>query len=104
MRISDWSSDVCSSDLVSSQEIITNAATLFESLASLSLEDKIEAINEIREMLSSYSPFAANPVDFVKWVPAGLVHANDSNPKSVEPPESKLLEHSLRQDGYTQRI
>jgi ParB-like chromosome segregation protein Spo0J len=89
---------------VSSQEIITNAATLFESLASLSLEDKIEAINEIREMLSSYSPFAANPVDFVKWVPADLVHANDYNPNSVAPPEMKLLEHSILKDGYTQPI
>jgi ParB-like chromosome segregation protein Spo0J len=89
---------------VSTQEIITNAATLFESLASLSLEDKIEAINEIREMLSSYSPFAANPVDFVKWVPAGLVHANDYNPNSVAPPEMKLLEHSILKDGYTQPI
>jgi len=86
------------------QEIITNAATLFESLASLSLEDKIEAINDIREMLSSYSPFAANPVDFVKWVPADLVHANDYNPNSVAPPEMKLLEHSILKDGYTQPI
>ena len=89
---------------MSAQEIITNAATLFESLASLSLEDKIEAINEIREMLSSYSPFAANPVDFVKWVPADLVHANDYNPNSVAPPEMKLLEHSILKDGYTQPI
>lgn len=89
---------------MSTQEIITNAATLFESLASLSLEDKIEAINEIREMLSSYSPFAANPVDFVKWVPADLVHANDYNPNSVAPPEMKLLEHSILKDGYTQPI
>ena len=77
---------------MSAQEIITNAATLFESLASLSLEDKIEAINEIREILSTYSPFNANPVDFVKWVPAVLVHANDYNPNSVAPPEMKLLD------------
>ena len=89
---------------MSAQEIITNAATLFESLASLSMEDKIEAINEIREMLSSYSPFSANPVDFVKWVPADLVHANDYNPNSVAPPEMKLLEHSILKDGYTQPI
>jgi ParB-like chromosome segregation protein Spo0J len=85
-------------------EIVSNAGSLFESLASLSLEDKIEAINEIREMLSAYSPFSANPVDFVKWVPADLVHANDYNPNSVAPPEMKLLEHSILKDGYTQPI
>lgn len=85
-------------------QIIADAGSLFESLSSLSLEDKIEAINEIREILSAYSPFSANPVDFVKWVPADLVHANDYNPNSVAPPEMKLLEHSILKDGYTQPI
>lgn len=87
-----------------SQEIVANAATIFESLDSLPLQDKIEAINEIREILSAHSPFNANPVDFVKWVAADLVHANDYNPNSVAPPEMKLLEHSILKDGYTQPI
>ena len=89
---------------MSHTQIISDAGSLFESLASLSLEDKIEAINDIREILSSYSPFNANPVDFVKWVPAELVHANDYNPNSVAPPEMKLLEHSILKDGFTQPI
>lgn len=87
-----------------SQGIVANAAIIFESLDSLPLQDKVEAINEIREILSAYSPFNANPVDFVKWVTADLVHANDYNPNSVAPPEMKLLEHSILKDGYTQPI
>jgi ParB-like chromosome segregation protein Spo0J len=40
----------------------------------------------------------------VIWVPADSVTANDYNPNSVAPPEMRLLEHSIAQDGYTQPI
>jgi ParB-like chromosome segregation protein Spo0J len=43
-------------------------------------------------------------VDFVRWVPAELVHANDYNPNSVAPPEMALLKVSIEADGYTQPI
>jgi ParB-like chromosome segregation protein Spo0J len=73
-------------------------------LDDLSLANKIEAINRIKQMLHAASPFASEPVDCVIWVPAEIVGANDYNPNSVAPPEMKLLEHSITEDGYTQPI
>ena len=70
----------------------------------LSLPDKVEAINAIREELHRLSPFASEPVDFVKWVKSEEVEANDYNPNSVAPPEMELLRLSIMADGYTQPI
>ncbi len=67
-------------------------------------DGKIECINEIRKILHTYSPFASEPVDCVIWVKSEEVIANDYNPNSVAPPEMKLLEHSITEDGYTQPI
>jgi ParB-like chromosome segregation protein Spo0J len=47
---------------------------------------------------------AKHPVSRVQWVPAELVYANDYNPNSVAPPEMKLLEISIKTDGFTQPI
>jgi len=85
-------------------DIILGCSELFAGLDSMPLAERIETINAIRESLSAYSPFAGQPVDFVRWVPADSVHANDYNPNSVAPPEMKLLEHSIASDGYTQPI
>ena len=38
------------------------------------------------------------------WVESDDVSANDYNPNSVAPPEMKLLELSILEDGYTQPI
>lgn len=76
----------------------------FSFLEKLSLEEKINKINELREAISLYSPFKENPVDLVLWVKNTKVEANDYNPNSVAPPEMKLLEHSISEDGYTQPI
>lgn len=73
-------------------------------IAELGLEEKVEAINEIKRELHRVSPFSAEPVDCVLWVPADKIQANDYNPNSVAPPEMKLLEHSITEDGYTQPI
>jgi ParB-like chromosome segregation protein Spo0J len=64
----------------------------------------MELVNELREVIHEASPFAAEPVDFVKWVPADLVVANDYNPNTVAPPEMVLLERSIVEDGFTQPI
>jgi len=45
-----------------------------------------------------------HPVSNVQWVPAELVYANDYNPNKVAPPEMRLLELSIHEDGYTQPI
>lgn len=73
-------------------------------LADLPLDQRVDAINRIREALHHVSPFQTEPVDFVKWVKNPLVHANDYNPNSVAPPEMALLHRSIQADGYTQPI
>lgn len=73
-------------------------------LALIEEEDRIEIINQIRLELHSVSPFREEPVDCVIWVPSDSVQANDYNPNSVAPPEMKLLETSILEDGYTQPI
>lgn len=68
------------------------------------LAQKVDTINKIRLELSKYSPFNTEPVDCVQWVPNDQVQANDYNPNTVAPPEMKLLELSIQEDGYTQPI
>jgi ParB-like chromosome segregation protein Spo0J len=73
-------------------------------IKALGMEDRVEALNAIRERLHELSPFKSEPVDFVRWVPSDTVHANDYNPNSVAPPEMELLRLSIMHDGYTQPI
>jgi hypothetical protein len=73
-------------------------------LKNLSLEEKVNYINDLREFIHQYSPFKNEPVDFVKWVKSDSVTANDYNPNKVAPPEMELLEISIMNDGYTQPI
>lgn len=84
--------------------VTTRCAELFKELKELSLKDRIDTINEIRLCLREYSPFKAEPVDCVQWVPNTQVTANEYNPNTVAPPEMKLLELSIQEDGYTQPI
>src|SRR5690606_40791735 len=80
------------------KEIIEN------DLSNMSLSEKVNYINDIREFIHSHSPFKNEPVDFVKWVLNEGVVANDYNPNKVAPPEMELLEVSIMNDGYTQPI
>ena len=65
----------------------SRAMMLFNELDSLPIRQRIEAINRIRLCLHEHSPFAAEPVDCVQWVPGERIEANDYNPNSVAPPE-----------------
>jgi len=47
---------------------------------------------------------ALHPVSHVAWVETKKVHGNDYNPNAVAPPEMKLLELSIMNDGFTQPI
>ena len=77
---------------------------ILDALKSLPLLEQVQALNQIRIALHEASPFRGEPVDCVVWVPSTDVHANDYNPNSVAPPEMKLLEVSILEDGYTQPI
>jgi ParB-like chromosome segregation protein Spo0J len=70
----------------------------------MGVDDRVSALNFIRSELHKHSPFSMEPVDCVLWVHQDDVVANDYNPNSVAPPEMRLLEHSIREDGYTQPI
>lgn len=73
-------------------------------LDQMPLADKVNALNQVRLVLREHSPFRSEPIESVQWVQADIVHANDYNPNSVAPPEMRLLEHSINEDGYTQPI
>lgn len=90
-------------DLIA-QAIVDDARAIIERLIELDGEARMDAINEIRAALHTVSPMRREPVDFVRWIPADTLRANDYNPNSVAPPEMRLLQLSIMQDGYTQPI
>lgn len=73
-------------------------------IEELTLEEKIEVINNLKSELKRISPFNNEPVECVQWVKQELVIANDYNPNNVAPPEMELLHTSILEDGYTQPI
>lgn len=75
-----------------------------ELLSTLTLDEKVEKINELKLFLHEQSPMNTEPVDCVLWVKNTTVYANDYNPNSVAPPEMELLKLSISEDGYTQPI
>ncbi len=77
---------------------------LIKQIEAMPEEEKIEALNYIKKELHKVSPFKDEPVDCVLWVKGEEVEANDYNPNKVAPPEMKLLQHSVREDGFTQPI
>jgi len=86
------------------QEIENYIGKIINIINGMETDEKIDAINYIKEKLHENSPFRSEPVDFIKWVKFDAVEANDYNPNSVAPPEMELLKHSIEQDGYTQPI
>lgn len=90
--------------LFNGDDVVAKVKSVIDEIDGLPLEQKVDAINAIRLLLHKKSPFSKEPVDCVLWVPAANIKANDYNPNSVAPPEMKLLEHSIAEDGYTQPI
>lgn len=86
------------------QKFLKQTKELFSDLAIFSEADRIHILNEVRKLIHANSPFKDEPVDCIQWIPAEQVFANDYNPNTVAPPEMKLLEHSIIEDGYTQPI
>lgn len=91
-------------DLFSNHGIAERAEALFAELDAMQLDYKVSAINAIRLALHRHSPFSNQPVDCVLWAKSESVGRNDYNPNTVAPPEMRLLELSIRSDGYTQPI
>lgn len=85
-------------------DVVQECKPLFFDVGQMPVHQRIEVINQLREMLHAISPFKSEPVDFVRWVKNDVVHANDYNPNSVAPPEMELLRLSISEDGYTQPI
>jgi ParB-like chromosome segregation protein Spo0J len=73
-------------------------------LSEMDFDERVDAINRLRLRIHELSPFKDEPVDCVQWVKNDTVTHNDYNPNKVAPPEMKLLELSITNDGYTQPI
>lgn len=85
-------------------QIYQTARDLAAMLQELPEQEAIDVLNDVKIMLHEASPMRNEPVDCVIWVPAETVEANDYNPNKVAPPEMRLLQHSITEDGYTQPI
>jgi len=86
------------------KQAIIDIKVICKRLGFLELDEKIEAINAIREEIHNISPFKSEPVDLIRWVKNDTVGANDYNPNTVAPPEMELLRLSIASDGFTQPI
>ncbi len=89
---------------INEQYTIDRCKEFFDKLKTSELKNRIETINQIKQLLHEASPFINEPVDCVLWVKNDSVKANDYNPNKVAPPEMELLEISIMNDGYTQPI
>ena len=91
-------------DLFAASSVHALAQVIACELAKMDVAQRVDALNKVRAELHAVSPFQSEPVDYVEWVAASDVHANDYNPNSVAPPEMELLRVSIMADGYTQPI
>lgn len=78
--------------------------TLLFELSNLEIDDKIDALNYIKEQLHEAGPFKSEPCDCVLWIKQDYIQANEYNPNHVATPEMKLLYESIKSDGYTMPI
>lgn len=85
-------------------DILEKVKMLCGAIEALPDEERIDVLNEIKREMHAVSPFRDEPVDCVLWVKSEAVEANDYNPNKVASPEMKLLEHSIKADGYTQPV
>ena len=83
--------------------MVSEIKALLKEIDAMPLNDKVKALNQLNAGIHKISPFE-DPVDNVRWVSGELVEANDYNPNKVAPPEMKLLETSILNDGFTQPI
>lgn len=85
-------------------ELLSDMICRYFSSQALTEEETIQTLNHLRRVLHEVSPFSQEPVDFVLWVKADEVVANDYNPNVMALGEKKLLKQSLEKDGFTQPV
>ena len=85
-------------------QILKEILPLIEKIRKLPTDSAVAVMNQIRQALHEAGPMRNEPVDCVLWVKAEVTRANDYNPNTVAPPEMRLLEHSIAEDGYTQPV
>lgn len=86
------------------EDITRDASALAARIAALPFAAQVATLNAVRAILHALSPFRAEPVDLVLWVPVERTRANNYNPNAVAPPEMKLLARSIEANGYTQPV
>ncbi len=84
--------------------ILEKAKALCDEITTLPEDEAVDVLNAMKQMMHKVSPHRDEPIDCVLWVKAEQVEGNPYNPNKVAPPEMKLLEISIDQDGYTQPI
>lgn len=82
----------------------TLTAAIVKEISSMDTDERVEALNYIRESLHRESPFRDEPCDCVLWIRQESIQANGYNPNHVATPEMKLLYQSIKSDGYTMPI
>jgi ParB-like chromosome segregation protein Spo0J len=83
-------------------ELANQLAQMIEAIPDV--DGRIEALNHARGILHEVSPLKHHPVDYVHWEKSENVEGNEYNPNAVAPPEMKLLNRSIEEDGYTMPI
>jgi len=64
------------------------------------LEHLVSTYNQITDLLLQFFP-SLPPICATKLLPLSAINANDYNPNKMGKPESRLLQHSIEQDGLT---
>lgn len=79
-------------------------STLTAEIDQMSVAEKVDTLNFIRQELHNVSPFKDEPCDCVLWIRQDDLQANEYNPNHVATPEMRLLYQSIKSDGYTMPI
>jgi ParB-like chromosome segregation protein Spo0J len=64
------------------------------------LEYLVNTYNQATDLLLQFFP-SLPPICATKLLPLSAINANDYNPNKMGKPESRLLQHSIEQDGLT---
>lgn len=73
-------------------------------LSMLDADELLVAIQRLNITISDSSPFNEHPIERVQWVKISELQPNNYNPNVMAPTESRLLELSIKENGFTQPI